>query len=157
MCVSCARVGQAAGTTLAAHTEAAPALEGAVQGAARAAALRSPPWHWGVNPQRPPCSCLQISECDHLFKGSGTASPPRGASRLCGDRAREVEATDKAWEGRRKDQSQPAELQGLKIAAALAWHCVAERSLLVHPCANVLVFFQFSLQEGLEASGKAPL
>ena len=45
---------------------------------------------------------------------------PTGASRLHGDRAREVEATDKAWEGRRKDESQPAELLGLKIAAAPA-------------------------------------
>lgn len=113
----------------------------------------------GYEPQHPPCSCLWLSEYDHHFKGSGAASPPRGASRLRGDRAREVEARDKAWEGRRKDQdqSQPAELQGLKIAAAPAWHCSAERSLLLHPCASILGVFQFSLQEGLRASGKAPL
>lgn len=60
--------------------------------------------------------------------------------------------------GRKKEGPEPAaELWSLKIASACAWHCVAERSLLVHPCANVLVFFQFNLQEGLEASGKAPL
>lgn len=117
---------------------------GAVQGAARAAALGCPPWHWGMNPEHPPCSCLRLSEHDYRFKGSGAASPPRGASRLYGDRAREVEATDKAWEGRSKDQSQPAELQGLKITTAPAWHC-CQKEPSSSPLCKHLGFFPVQL------------
>lgn len=134
-----AGVGQEAATTLQ-PIQRPPQCWGAVRGAARAAALGCHPWHWGMNPEHPPCSCLRLSEHDHRFKGSGAASPPRGASRLYGDRAREVEATDKAWEGRRKDQSQPAELQGLKIATAPAWHC-CRKELSSSPLCKHLGFF----------------
>lgn len=99
VCVGRARLGREP-ETAPEHTPWPPLCQGAVQGAAQAAALRSPPLERGCEPQAP---SLLLSQQDHHFNGGSAASLPRGASRPRRDRAREVEATDKAWEGRRKD------------------------------------------------------